>query len=967
MHQRANGPLVVVAILICGPLCFFANRLTPPKQVNLIQKPRMSIELTALPPIHNPSISQTRGDSTASAPRVELASDDSQSPQIQSDIFPTADPAVPAVVGTELTSAGSSPLTASDESTLQPPATISLAHTSDESHVALTRFGSDPNGDNTGEFLIEFDQEVDTEASAGMKMEGPLKTGEVLEDSASEAVEQFGSAQTTDVGTSDFAGIKKPADQSEGEMETPGSPVESASSAEAANPTAKNETDFDFGSTPNEQGEAAGDADLSEVNAELSATGWPEFQLLFDELDGLEANSQVQPLVVTVRSALESLQREIPIGDQRADRYLEQLATASQSLHDLARELWLRAGDPDDPEAKRLTSIASQLSRFTYRLDRRWRLWKRVNQQAGNPDAIPVSEPLRSVSNRKINLDDFDRSWAEYLFLDEWVACFNSLVPDEIDSLKAARRTLARLYSSALNSQQSAYVRSLIAPQLLAEIKQAAGRPVDYTKLLAAIERFESEPNSISAYVLNDHYQNLLWSNVAGNHSIAAELEAHYRNANFRVSVSQAMLNRLVPELPDTAEPFTDRLMGASIRGHNSISNQLQVELVPDPDQLHLQLGTLGQVDSDSVAKRDGFTIRSKSQAEFQVYKKILIDRNGINASAQPVAHSTIDQRVTGVESKLDPIPVLGVVARRLAERKIRSQKPQSDRIVRKRVANSASERVHDLVNAEVEKMSKYIYDNLLQPLTAMDLEPQPVQLATTSDQLIVRYRLAGRDQMAAHSARPSDDKNSLLNIQIHQSALNNVIARLELSDNQFTTQQLIDHLNGLLGLTLTPDQDAPEAEAEFEFSRFDPLQVEFQDDRILLTMNLDSLRIGDGKRWQKVTLTACYRAHCDGTQIHLTQDDEGKRIKGYRLRFRDRASIGTVHQVLFKRDYQFDVLPKQIGDKLGVETLELSQLVLFDGWVGMSLAELPGRSILAGNPVPTPVGQAEKSKRLAR
>ena len=109
--------------------------------------------------------------------------------------------------------------------------------------------------------------------------------------------------------------------------------------------------------------------------------------------------------------------------------------------------------------------------------------------------------------------------------------------------------------------------------------------------------------------------------------------------------------------------------------------------------------------------------------------------------------------------------------------------------------------------------------------------------------------------------------------------------------------------------------------------------------------MKLNSLKVADGSRWKRVTMTAAYIPQYSGMKLALIQDEQGTRIKGHRLRFRDRAAIGTVHKVLFKRQYEFDALPAKYAEKIGGPKLEVSQLVVSNGWASISINDAPANT----------------------
>ena len=72
--------------------------------------------------------------------------------------------------------------------------------------------------------------------------------------------------------------------------------------------------------------------------------------------------------------------------------------------------------------------------------------------------------------------------------------------------------------------------------------------------------------------------------------------------------------------------------------------------------------------------------------------------------------------------------------------------------------------------------------------------------------------------------------------------------------------------------------------------------------------------------------------------QFVLEQDDQETRIKGRkRIKFTDKAAISTVMKVLFKKQYVVNALPQQVRSRIGGENLMISQLVISDGWLGLS------------------------------
>jgi len=548
--------------------------------------------------------------------------------------------------------------------------------------------------------------------------------------------------------------------------------------------------------------------------------------------------------------------------------------------------------------------------------------------------------------------------------LDDLKREFNSLSPDSDRQKNAARTTLSRIYSPVLKPEQHDYLRQIFDPQLISTLRQSASQPVDVETLLQRIEQHEQHPTGATEFRLNDLYQDLVWSEDDRDETAAQAIQLHYRNANVRLAVSGELLNRMVPAMPATREPVSDRILGAAVSGQSYISNQLQVELVPDPDQVQLRLQTVGTVHSNTVARRDGFAIQNQGLARFQVFQRLAFGRDGIDSSERPVAYSTSDQRVVGMCSKLDGVPLFGRLARKIASQKLEDEAPRTQRLVQSKVEREASERMQQQVERELRQLRGSLYENVLQPLLALDLEPEPVQMSTTNDEVVMRYRLAGRDQMAASRARPAAAAGNLCSCQVHESVMNNAIMRMGLNGQSFTAQELQDHFREMFATEdVATDHSKEELPAaQFEFAPLDPIRVRLDDQKVTLELNLASMQIGDGAKWKRLRVKTSYVPRVENGTVVLVQSDDGIGLKGKRLRFSDQVALRTVFEVMFKSEYRIDLLSEKIQQSVG-SPLGITQLVLADGWVGVLLADATIPSSATQYPIqePSRIGRSNK------
>ena len=671
---------------------------------------------------------------------------------------------------------------------------------------------------------------------------------------------------------------------------------------------------------------------------------WVQPIALIRDLESIEEYPLAAHWAASTRQVIKQLELCDSLADPDCQLVFSHLQNQLEQLEFLIGQI---TNLPQTDDRSSQTELTAHLSHVRYAIQRRLVVWKSVHKIAtchleriGDISDTNLSEMIR-VSNRKIIIGNLDPAWSDYLELDQAAAAINSLNPDAADQKKQARRVLARICSPSLSGEQREYLSSAIDSELLSLLKYCATDKVNLERLLTRIERVEHSNSGSNLYCLNDDYHNLLWSGVPELQNLAGQLQAHYRNANFRLTISEELLNQVVPPIPDMQEPFRDRILGANVVGQNQISNEVYIRLMPDPNQIQVRLETEGRVLSRTRAQRSGFTFHNEGSSRFQVIKRLAFGRNGIE-TGKPVSSSSTSQRLTGMNSELDSIPIVGWMARKIAQQKIEQQAPDTERITKQKIESMARLRVDEQVDSYLDWMREYTYVNLLQPLVALELEPDPIETKTTEQDVVMRYRLAGRDQMGASSARPVPLENNLLSMQIHETAINNLLQRIELAGKQFSIPELKTHLQDVFSLpSVEPSDLEVRADAEFVFASFDPLRVDFEDGGLVLTINLKSLRLGKkGKTWRQLSVRALYYPEIEETKIVFRQNPDGISLRGKRLRLGDQIAIRTIFTSLFDDQYEANILPQALAERLGDPMFQIGQFVLTDGWAGVSLMD---------------------------
>ena len=585
--------------------------------------------------------------------------------------------------------------------------------------------------------------------------------------------------------------------------------------------------------------------------------------------------------------------------------------------------------------------LVATLQRLGYQIDRRLAVWIPLQRQsaliaAKTDNGSSILSPFQLASSQQFSFGATPPAWIAYLAPDDTQRALESSTTDADERELAARRVLARMHSPSLNTNQRAWLDQIVSAELTKQLQDFATGEVDAYRLLALMEIYEGTGSAAAASRLNDEYQNLLWSQDPGDQSVARQIDTHYRNANARIAINQRLINAFMPQLPPTTEPISENVLGASISGRSQITNRVQVGLVPDPQNIHLQLETVGHVTSHLSARKSGFTVQNRGNADFRVLKSVRFTPSTVESDL-PVVTSQLSQRTVGLTGKHDHIPVLGWLTRKFAREKIAEHEPQSRRMMREKIESTAMERVEQEVGTQLHDIRQYLNDSVLQPLVSIELEPEIVDMSTTTQQIVSRYRLAGRDQLAAHTARPIDQPTDLVSLQLHQSAINNLIQRMGLDGETFDAASLRAQLESVTGFPTATEELA--GDATFRFAKRGGVQVSFRNGEVQIELRLASLQLGRGKTWRNLVVQTTYVPTYEGMRLVMLQKD-GIELAGKRLKLGDQIAIRAAFKVVLEPEYTLGMMPRALENRMGANAVRIDRLSIADGWIGIAINE---------------------------
>ncbi|HEY2415763.1 MAG TPA: hypothetical protein VGI40_26220 [Pirellulaceae bacterium] len=660
---------------------------------------------------------------------------------------------------------------------------------------------------------------------------------------------------------------------------------------------------------------------------------------------------QLQSLVTSVPSAanwaeqtIATLERIVATNSLSDPRVGYELANLRQSA-DAAKTLSQQAGDDQG---------RSKILRAGYSIVRRMVIWDIVHSLAKSDST--VAAPIVDRHAWMGSLAEVDQMlqatgaaahWRKYLLIDRACIEFDSSSRTPAEQRELARDILHRLHSTQLSHQQEKFLCTPPFKSLDEQLQARAAELPDLPALLAAIERYEHDFKASTANALALEYDILRWSPDGAVRDLAEAVNAYYRNANVRVAISDDLANRMIPSQSPQVEAVDDTILGAWVSGQAQTNTKVKVVLTPDKHRWNVGLEAMGDVLSDTSSSKGPATFYQRGWSMFRARKRLTIDRRGIRMfSAEAEANSNND--LADFETDFDPIPLIGPLVRNIARNQYDNSQMAAKGEVEGKIVGRATTQLDAQVEKQLEKSKQEFQVKVIKPLRDLSLEPTPVEMETTADRLIARYRLASRDEIGAHTPRPQAPSDSMLSVQVHETAMNNILDQLHLHGRRAELVELFKEMTTRFSPTrkIEVPEDLPE-NVFVTFADEDPIRVDCQDGHVRLTIRLKELaQEGTKNRWTNFTVHAYYAPSADQLDANLYRDGIIELIGDNRpLSLGQRTALSAIFARVLSRNRKLHVINQQISQAPQLRDQQVTQFVIHDGWIGVALGpKAPGR-----------------------
>ncbi|MEN6404852.1 MAG: hypothetical protein ABFC77_00120 [Thermoguttaceae bacterium] len=659
---------------------------------------------------------------------------------------------------------------------------------------------------------------------------------------------------------------------------------------------------------------------------------WREPEVLLESLKTLAAAKSTEPWAGDVVREIRALGAAMPKDAGRARAILDRIAELNRRAPQLAATV-----------AERDRALARKMKKANFALSRRLDVWRAVVELAAsrsNGNAMPETDPHRlamCVADVDALIGDSaeGRAWRQYLLVDVLRQSAQQPAIEDRATRQLAQEVLGRIAETPLTPYQRKFVSSGPVAALQAELRRWAAEPVSVARVLRDLETFERTSLPSDARRLAADLQSLGVSTSDERRQLAERLDDDYRNANVRIALSEELLNKLIPERNLEYAQVNDSVLGRPVHGESLMATEVALRMQPNPSRVRLVLEVAGEIASETTADAGPAQLHNDSESYYVARKPLEIDMDGIRT--WPVEVDVENQtRLTGVETSLDGIPLISGMARVVAKSQSEQSKSAASEEVKQKVAAQARQRVEDEVrqglNEVVEKMNQRVFG----PLNSLSLDPQMIEAVTTERRTTMRLRLAGEDQLGSHTPRPQAPGDSLASAQIHESALNNGIQRLQLEGRTFTLPELSEHVAARLGRQKAWEINPECEDVRITFADKDAVVVRCQEGRIIVTLSIVQLAKGS-RKWKNFRVQGFYHPEVNGRSAQLVRQGPIY-LKGERLNTGAQLVLRGIFSRALSKNNIWELMPERVVKEPKLAATAITQFVIDDGWIGVAL-----------------------------
>lgn len=484
-----------------------------------------------------------------------------------------------------------------------------------------------------------------------------------------------------------------------------------------------------------------------------------------------------------------------------------------------------------------------------------------VDPTAASAEAFHgLSSAVTAAKADLTNVNTGDQ-WTKFFHLDKLAAIAEAgmLTAEDRETLGLVQAQLTDL--NLYSADQAKFVQRSSLSSLAKSIGDVAALPepsadaqaatLNYLReIVQAVNQYDSASSAASAAKLRTALRNQAGTSAAGK--LASAVQRQFLSDNFRATVSESLIQRLLSDSQAERSVINDCVFGARVVGDQWTATDLSVDLQPSMSSAKFRLNLNGTVTTNTRGITPQATVFTKGNHHFTASKNVNFDGYDFSSTSATVGVNANNQTYNAAARTNFPI-IKGII-RNIAISKAQELKPRSDAMTAGKIRDEVTSRFDSEVADMLGEAEGKLDNNLYARLRGVGLYPERQSVNSTDTTLDLSARVMNGEEVAASPPPSIPFASNGLALQVHDSYMNNALNRMNFRGRTMSSDEVKQEFESFAEQVLGRDIEmgsnssvieptaAEEGEedltdAKFIFDSEDPLRVRIAAGQLYLTI----------------------------------------------------------------------------------------------------------------------------------
>ena len=308
-----------------------------------------------------------------------------------------------------------------------------------------------------------------------------------------------------------------------------------------------------------------------------------------------------------------------------------------------------------------------------------------------------------------------------------------------------------------------------------------------------------------------------------------------------------------------------ETILGTKVVGEGMLTGKSSAELVSSPNRATIKVLADAEIETNTDGSQKMVTLKNHTTGTLRGEKQILFTAEGITTTPAR-ARANLNAQVSDV--RINAGPIIKMVARSQIDSRKEDSQAEAARRAERRMSKQMNDRIDPNI-AEVNEKYQKIRDALNKP----GLFPRVWNLSSTPQQIDWAVLLGNKYQPSAPVSAPVLQPTNGLAVQVHQSALNNMLA-IALAGRSIDEERFSQRLGEFFDET--PEflkRKSEETPAKVSFGPRAPVDVLFIDGKIRVVVRVNDIQVMDNVG-RAFTISVEYQIKEENGKVILEQTE---------------------------------------------------------------------------------------------